>query len=207
MLVSGLPIWTLLSRILVVFGILTVGIWRGKEGKLQLVLRRKTDRMLKRTKEKAETRRGRKVMGEVLGLTERISNSWSCLRREEVSCPDARVVLGLESKRSVSDLNNQELGPRGLVVEDFWHDRRGRSAVRMREDLEEERIIRDVILTIGEMTNLGQDLEDVEKEMRREDGDLRIGEEMVSISMMTEEEMAGGMMIEDLREDAMNRNG
>jgi len=79
--------------------------------------------------------------------------------------------------------------------------------VRMREDLEEERIIRDVILTIGEMTSLGQDLEDVEKEMRRVVGDLRIGEEMVSISMMTEEEMAGGMMIEDLREDAMNRNG
>ena len=77
----------------------------------------------------------------------------------------------------------------------------------MREDSEEERIIRDVILTIGEMTNLGQDLEDVEKEMRREVGDLRIGEEMVSIRMMTEEETVEGMMIEDLREDAMNRNG
>ena len=170
--------------------------------------RRKTDLMRKRTKGRFETKKGRKAMEEVLDLTERKSNNWFCLLRGEVSCQDVQVVPDLEeNKKSVFVQNNQELEPRELEVGDCWLDRRGRRGERMREDLEEERIIREDMLITGEMTNLGPASEDVEIGMRMEAGDPRIEEETASTSMMTEEEMAGGTTIEDLREDAMNLNG
>ena len=92
-------------------------------------------------------------------------------------------------------------------VGDFWQDKRDRRGEKMREDLEEERIIREDMLITGEKTSLGQDSEDVEIGMRMEAGDPRIEEETASISTMIEEETAGETTIEDLREDATNLNG